>query len=116
MLSIINFTAYKCCDRGTCLQPVNDVARKCSEPLPWVDMAIGIILCIIGGLAQHFMIPAPVGQILMDVGGAQIGVGAFMFMARPCEEPCNFGYNFIRENLADMKEGCLAMCCCCLKN
>ncbi len=100
MLSVINFTAYKCCDRDGYFPSINDKARMCSEPLPWVDMAIGVILCIIGGLAQHIMIPAPIAQILLDVGGAQIGVGALMFMARPCGECCPKIYNKVRVDFA----------------
>ena len=103
MLSILNFAAYKCCDREIC-NPINSKARKLSESLPWVDIAIGIILCIIGGLAQYMMIPAPIAKILLDVGGAQIGVGIFMQIVRPCADCCTKGYNKARENWPEIKD------------
>ena len=110
MLSVINFTAYKCCDRDGCFPSINDKARMCSKPLPWADMAIGVILCIIGGLAPHIGITAPIAQILLNVGGAQIGVGAFMYMARPCGNCCTKVYNTARVNLPGIKAKC---CPCC---
>jgi hypothetical protein len=62
-------------------------------------MAIGIILLIIGGLAQYIGIPPDVAVIIKNVGSVQLGVVIFMRIARQGYQGCSLLYNKLRVNI-----------------
>lgn len=96
MLSVVNFSALKCCE--TTSRPIWNKARYCDRTMPWIDVAIGIILCVIGVLALKGIIPmGGAGNWLVVAGSIQIGVGLFFRLLRPCSECGNVVASKVRE-------------------
>lgn len=104
MLSVASMTIYKCCDQvSPSVWSKNNYYRN---EIPWVDLVIGIILCILGTLAQHGVIPLPDAVAwLHGVGGAQIGVGLFIRCLFPCTTCCSIGCSPIRAFIDNRNAG-----------
>jgi len=96
MLSIINHVPLSCCHDCTKIQ---NKAVNISPYIPWVDMAIGLILCILGGLASNGVIPltAVGASCMVGIGSAQIILGLFM-KCFPC---CELSYRVIRTSIEE---------------
>jgi hypothetical protein len=88
MISIVNHLVLAATERQSSIW---DKAAYISAYTPWIDVAIGIILCIIGPLALHGYIPIAGGSWLAAAGAAEILVGLIL----NCLPTCKSGYHAI---------------------
>ena len=88
MLSVVNYSALKCCERSPTIW---DKAAYCSKAIPWIDIAIGIILCVIGKLVLSGIIPIGGAQWFIGIGATQIALGGAMKLSAPCYKGYKLG-------------------------
>jgi hypothetical protein len=72
-LSLLNCMGFQFC---TDCPSVRSKAQFFTHHIPWVDVVLGIILCVIGGLASGGTIPigAGIGGVLSHLGWLNIVV------------------------------------------
>jgi hypothetical protein len=75
--------------------PVWDKAAKIDPYLPWADMVLGALACLIGVLAMHGIIPMSGGSALVTVATLQI----FVALIIKCTLCCKLGVHAARSAL-----------------
>ncbi len=103
MFSVVNNACgLKVCRETDCIR---DKAAYLSDTWPWVDMAIGIILVVIGALAMHGKIPMAGGEWMVGAGSVQLGLGVIIKCYSPCKTLCCVGISRIRGDQVEGYEG-----------
>jgi len=96
MFSLVNMGVLRSTERHP---KIWDKAAYISQYTRWADLAVGIILCVIGSLASYGIIPMAGAGWVIGAGAAQI----LALVAVRCMPCCRITYHAVRS------EGCIGI-------
>ena len=97
-LTIGNHVLIRCCQDN---YTVWDKSAYYKKTFARVDVAVGVILCVLGTLAFYGVLPPASGSWLIGAGAAQIAATLIM----QCILPCKIGVNVLRGAIQRYQNG-----------
>jgi hypothetical protein len=89
MISLMNSGVMRCAHD---CPKIWDKAAYISQYTAWADLALGVILCVIGGLASHGIIPMAGSAWMIAAGTLQLVI----LVALKCTPCCKTAYRACR--------------------
>lgn len=83
-----------------CTATVGGKVSYLAPKIKWLDIALGIILSVIGTLAQFHILPLPAAPFSI-LGGAEVAVGILLLLkeySKGCIQLCRAGRDHLKEN------------------